>query len=157
MQAPEVIMSPANAGSRPGHFDEPTARKLTVTIPVLPAFVRRGFSKTQGLILMVLALLGGVALATWTISDPSLTFANGSEAENWLGFWGASFADFTMQFLGFAAIALLLPPMIWGIQKFALRPISHLAPRMGYWIGGLVFLATALACLPMPSDRKSVV
>lgn len=144
-------MSPANAGSRPGPFDEPAARKLTVTIPVVPPVIRRGFAKLQGVVLVALALLGGVALATWTISDPSLTFANGSTAENWLGFWGASFADFTMQFLGFAAIALLLPPLIWGIQKFALRPISHLAPRIGYWVGGLVFLATALACLPMPS------
>ncbi|MCJ8309352.1 MAG: DNA translocase FtsK [Rhizobiaceae bacterium] len=144
-------MSPNNAGARPGHFDEPGVRKLTVTIPVVPPFIRRGWAKLQGVILMVLALLGGVALSTWTISDPSLTFANGSTAENWLGFWGASFADFTMQFLGFASIALLLPLMVWGIQKFALRPIGHLAPRVGYWIGGLVFLATALACLPMPS------
>ena len=144
-------MSPANVGSRPGHLDEPTVRKMTVTIPVLPPVVRRGYVKLQGVVLMLLALLGGVALATWTISDPSLTFANGSAAENWLGFWGASFADFTMQFLGFAAIALLLPPLIWGIQKFSPRPISHLAPRLGYWIGGLVFLATALACLSIPS------
>jgi S-DNA-T family DNA segregation ATPase FtsK/SpoIIIE len=151
MQAPEVIMSPANVGSHPGQFDEPSPRKLTVTIPVVPAFIRRGYVKLQGAALMLLSLLGSIALATWTISDPSLTFANGSTAENWLGFWGASFADFTMQFLGFAAIALLLPPLVWGIQKFALRPISHVAPRIGYWIGGLVFLATALACLSIPS------
>ncbi|MEP0943212.1 MAG: DNA translocase FtsK [Rhizobiaceae bacterium] len=144
-------MSTANAGARPDQFDEPTVRKLTVTIPVVPPVIRRSFVKMQGIALMLLALSGGIALATWTISDPSLTFANGSTAENWLGFWGASFADFTMQFLGFAAIALLLPPLVWGIQKFSLRPISHLAPRVGYWIGGLVFLATALACLSIPS------
>ncbi len=150
MQAPEVVLSPSNMGSSTAHLDEPTPRKVTVTIPVMPAFIRRWIVKIQGIVLIGIALLGGVSLATWTISDPSLTFANGSTAENWLGFWGASFADFTMQFLGFAAIALLLPPLGWGIHKLAQRQINHLFARLGYWITGLLFVATALACLTIP-------
>ncbi|MEP1206964.1 MAG: DNA translocase FtsK [Rhizobiaceae bacterium] len=107
--------------------------------------------KLQGTALIIIAMLGGISLATWTISDPSLTFANGSTAENWLGFWGASFADFTMQFFGFAAIALLLPPLFWGLHKMAQRPLNHIVPRIGYWIGGLLLTATALACLTIPA------
>lgn len=150
MQAPEVILSPSSIG--PGHdvFAEPQPRKLTVTVPVMPKFLRKSISRTNGFILIALAVLGGISLATWTISDPSLTFANGSSPENWLGFWGASFADFTMQFLGFAAIALLIPPLVWGLHKISYRPLGHLVTRTGFWIAGLVTLATALASLPIP-------
>ena len=151
MQAPEVVLSPSTVGARPAHLKEPRSRQVTVTIPVLPAFLRRWVAKIQGLALILIALIGGIALATWTISDPSLTFANGSNVENWMGFWGASFADFSMQFVGFAAIALLLPPLIWGVHKLAQRPITHILPRLGYWVTGLLFTSTALACLTIPT------
>lgn len=150
MQAPEVILSPSSldTNTRPEHQAAP--RQLTVTIPVVPAFLHRWFGKLKGVCLIVLALLGGIALATWTISDPSLTFANGSAPDNWLGFWGASFADIAMQFFGFAAIALLVPPLIWGLQKLSLQPMTHLLPRMVCWIAGLVVLSAGLACISIP-------
>ncbi|MGI9363818.1 MAG: DNA translocase FtsK 4TM domain-containing protein [Rhizobiaceae bacterium] len=150
MQAPEVILSPQSLDSRSGPQEQPVPRQLTVTIPVVPAFLQRWYGKLQGFSLILLALLGGIALATWTISDPSLTFANGSEPQNWLGFWGASFADIAMQFFGFSAIALLIPPMIWGLQKLSLHPMTHLFPRMVYWIAGLVVFSASLACISIP-------
>ncbi|MEL6744473.1 MAG: DNA translocase FtsK 4TM domain-containing protein, partial [Pseudomonadota bacterium] len=92
-------------------------------------------------------LLGAVALATWTISDPSLTFANGSEAENWLGFWGASFADLSMQFLGFASLLLVAAPFVWGLMHLTRRIGSPLLVRLSYGLGGLVCISAALGCV----------
>jgi len=151
MQAPEVTLSSSHVGSGYSHADKQAVRQLTVTVPALPPFLRRWYSKFQGMILMALALLGGLSLATWTVSDPSLTFANGAKAENLLGFWGASFADFSMQFLGFAAIATLLPLLSWGLNKVAMQPVTHALRRFGCWIASLVILAAALACLSIPS------
>jgi len=150
MQAPEVILSSSTLGHGHDAFAERQPRKLTVTVPVMPRFLRKSISKANGFLLIVLAILGGIALSTWTISDPSLTFANGSSPENWLGFWGASFADFTMQFLGFGSVALLIPPLIWGLHKISFRPLGHLLTRIGFWIAGLVALTSALAAIPIP-------
>jgi len=127
MQAPEVVMTDRSLGNAGGldravyTGDEASAPFRNVgaaRMAFIPAFLRKPLSKIWGYCLVLLVILGAVSLSTWTISDPSLTFANGSVAENWLGFWGASFADFTMQFLGFAAIAFLIPPLSGACLKY---------------------------------------
>ena len=150
MQAPEVTLTRSGIADDHAHMQHRQGRQISVTLPVMPAFIGRWLAKLSGYLHLLIVLLGGISLATWTISDPSLTFANGSEAENWLGFWGASFADFTMQFLGFASIALLIPPAIWGALKLLARPLNRFFYRIGTMIVGLVFLAAALACISIP-------
>ena len=116
----------------------------------IPASLLAPMTKLAGAFLCIFSGLAAIALSTWTISDPSLTFANGGTAENWLGFWGASFADFSMQFLGFAALGLLLPPFIWGIFKLTRRPLTQLRRRAAFWIGALTLSSAALGCVSMP-------
>ena len=151
IQAPEVVLSRNvrdNIGEDGGEqfFNEAAASSSFI-----PSFLRKPMLKLSGALLIILSALGAIALATWTISDPSLTFANGSEAENWLGFWGASFADFTMQFLGFGAVVLLVPPLIWGVFKYFGHTINSLSHRMGWYVASLVCSTAALACIGIPT------
>ena len=65
--------------------------------------IRRRLSELAGIALIVLALLGALALATWSVQDPSLSHATQKPIHNLLGFPGAIFSDLAMQLLGLAA------------------------------------------------------
>src|SRR5450631_1117537 len=101
--------------------------------------LRRRFSELAGLSLITLALLGAIALATWSVQDPSLSHATQTPVHNLLGFPGAIFSDLAMQLLGLAAIMLLLPEMLLGWRLLAHRPVGE------KWRGLLWILATFLA------------
>ncbi len=101
--------------------------------------LRRRLSELAGLALITLALLGAIALATWSVQDPSLSHATQSPVHNLLGFPGAIFSDLAMQLLGLAAIMLLLPEMLLGWRLLSHRPVGD------KWRGLLWILATFLA------------
>src|SRR5215475_13807111 len=105
----------------------------------LREILRRRLSELAGLSLIALALLGVIALATWSVQDPSLSHATQKPIHNLLGFPGAIFADLAMQLLGLAAILLLAPQALLGWRLLAHRPIGE-KWRVLFWI-----LATALA------------
>ena len=154
MQAPDIEISSANSGlDRFSNSGKGNTRRLNTTSlqRFFPSFLRGPLDKVLGVVLCVLVLLGVVSLSTWTISDPSLTFANGRSAENWLGFWGASFSDFFMQFLGLSSVIILVPVLIWGLLKLTGRSIGRLIPRLGYWIGAVIFLSAAMGCVSIPT------
>ncbi len=101
--------------------------------------LRRRLSEIAGLALITLALLAAVALATWSVQDPSLSHATQTPMHNLLGFPGAIFADLAMQLLGLAAIMLLLPEMLLGWRLLSHKPVGE------KWRGLLWILATFLA------------
>jgi len=101
--------------------------------------LRRRLSEITGLALITLALLGAIALATWSVQDPSLSHATQKPVHNLLGFPGAIFADLAMQLLGLAAIMLLLPEMLLGWRLLSHRPVGE------KWRGLVWVLATFLA------------
>ena len=76
--------------------------------------VRRNLSAISGLALLALSAAIAASLATWTVDDPSLSHATDLDPRNALGVPGAVVADLIMQFFGLAAIALLLPPVVWA-------------------------------------------
>ncbi|HYY83497.1 MAG TPA: DNA translocase FtsK 4TM domain-containing protein, partial [Beijerinckiaceae bacterium] len=78
------------------------------------AFVRRRAVELAGLGLVGVTAAMTAALATWTIDDPSLNNATAAQVRNLLGAPGAIAADLVMQILGLGAIALLVPPAVWG-------------------------------------------
>ena len=104
--------------------------------------VRRRLSEVAGLALITLALLGAIALATWSVQDPSLSHATQTPIHNLLGFPGAIFSDLAMQLLGLAAI-LLLPEALLGWRLLAHRPVGD-KWRSLVWIAA-TFLAAAFA------------
>ena len=101
--------------------------------------VRRRLSELAGLALITLALLGAIALATWSVQDPSLSHATRTAVHNLLGFPGAIFADLAMQLLGLAAVLLLLPEALLGWRLLSHRPLGE------KWRGAVWILATLLA------------
>jgi DNA segregation ATPase FtsK/SpoIIIE, S-DNA-T family len=105
--------------------------------------IRRRLSELAGLSLITLALLGAVALGTWSVQDPSLSHAVQKPIHNLLGFPGAIFSDLAMQLLGLAAILLLVPEAMLGWRLLAHRPIGN-KWRSLLWIVA-TFLAAAFA------------
>ncbi|MGH6663706.1 MAG: DNA translocase FtsK 4TM domain-containing protein, partial [Pseudolabrys sp.] len=101
--------------------------------------LRRRLSELAGLALITLALLAAIALATWSVQDPSLSHATQNPVHNLLGFPGAIFSDLAMQLLGLAAVMLLLPEMLLGWHLLSHRPMGN------KWRGLLWILAAFLA------------
>jgi DNA segregation ATPase FtsK/SpoIIIE, S-DNA-T family len=101
--------------------------------------IRRRLSELAGLALISLAVLGAIALATWSIQDPSLSHATQKPIHNLLGFPGAIFADLAMQLLGLASILLLVPELLLGWRLLSHKPVGE------KWRGLLWIVATFLA------------
>ncbi len=110
--------------------------------------LRRRLRELAGVGLVGLAILLALALATWSVQDPSLSHATNAPIRNVLGFPGAIVADLLMQLFGVAALAFVLPVAVWGWRLASHRPLSRERIRLIFWILG-VLLATAFAsCLP---------
>src|SRR6201999_2489104 len=95
-----------------------------------------------------IAMMAGIALATWTVQDPSLSHATDAKVHNLLGQPGAIVADLLMQLLGLGALALLLPLAVWGYRLLGHRPLSREKLRVMLWIFGAVLWAAFASCLP---------
>src|SRR5262249_29022711 len=61
---------------------------------------------------------------------------------------GAIVADLLMQLFGVAALALVLPPAIWGWRLVSHRPLRREGIRLLVWLVGLVLAAGFAALLP---------
>ena len=99
------------------------------------------------------ALLGGtgivaIALATWSVQDPSLSHATNAPVRNMLGLPGAISADLMMQLFGIATIALLFPVAAWGWRMLTHRPLDRERVRGLLWIAGAFAAAGFASCLP---------
>ncbi len=99
------------------------------------------------------ALLGGtgiaaIALATWSVQDPSLSHATNAPVRNMLGLPGAISADLMMQLFGIATIALLFPVAAWGWRLLTHRPLDRERVRGLLWIAGAFAAAGFASCLP---------
>ena len=109
--------------------------------------LRRRLSEIAGLALITLAFLAAVALATWSVQDPSLSHATQTPVRNLLGFPGAIFSDLAMQLLGLAAVMLLVPELQLGWRLLAHRPVGEKWRGM-LWILATFFAAAFASTLP---------
>src|SRR5262245_25029528 len=105
--------------------------------------IRRRLSELAGLALITLALLGALALATWSVQDPSLSHATQKPIHNLLGYPGAIFSDLAMQLLGLAAILLLVPEALHGWRLLSHKTFGE-KWRSLFWILA-TFLGAAFA------------
>src|SRR2546423_2666793 len=114
----------------------------------LRAALRRRLSEIIGAALIAIAGIAAVALATWSVQDPSLSHATNAPVRNMLGLPGAIGADLMMQLLGIATIALLFPVAAWGWRLLTHRPLDRARVRLVLWIVGAGAAAAFAACLP---------
>jgi S-DNA-T family DNA segregation ATPase FtsK/SpoIIIE len=112
------------------------------------AILRRRLREVSGIALISLAMMAGLALASWSVKDPSLSHATDAPVHNLLGMPGAIAADLLMQLLGLGSVALLLPVAVWGYRLLGHRRLSHERLRVFVWIFGAVLAASLASCLP---------
>src|SRR5947209_4983615 len=114
----------------------------------LRAALRRRVHEIVGGALIGVAGVAAVALATWSVQDPSLSHATNAPVRNMLGLPGAIGADLMMQLLGIATIALLFPLAAWGWRLLTHRPRDRERVRLVLWIIGAGAAAGFASCLP---------
>src|SRR5271170_4326721 len=114
----------------------------------LGAILQRRLREFGGIALISLAMMAALALATWSVDDPSLSHATDRAVHNLLGRPGAVAADLMMQLLGLGALALLLPIAVWGYRLLGHRPLSRERLRVLLWVFGTVLAAAFASCLP---------
>ncbi|MGC9953738.1 MAG: DNA translocase FtsK 4TM domain-containing protein [Rhizomicrobium sp.] len=105
-----------------------------------------------GLLVLLATFAVLIALLSYDSGDASLNNANGDEVSNFLGPIGATAADLLLQAFGFAAIAFLAPPAVWGTRALMGRTLRHAVMRAFAWPLGTVLLAAGLGILPRPES-----
>ncbi|WP_185984328.1 DNA translocase FtsK [Aureimonas mangrovi] len=101
-----------------------------------------------GLGLLALAFFMGMSLASWNVSDPSLSLASADPVTNLAGPSGAIVADLAMQIFGLASVLLVVLPAIWAVTLISGRHIGQFGRRGWLAFGGIVLAAAALGCFP---------
>jgi DNA segregation ATPase FtsK/SpoIIIE, S-DNA-T family len=114
------------------------------------AAIRRRLRELGGLVMFAAVGVAVFALATWSVNDPSLSYATSAPVRNALGVTGAIAADLAMQLFGVATIAIILPPAFWGWRFFTHRMLDRLRWRVAAWTAGLMSSAAFASCLSRP-------
>jgi DNA segregation ATPase FtsK/SpoIIIE, S-DNA-T family len=114
----------------------------------LGAVLRRRLREMGGIALLSLAMMAALALASWSVHDPSLSHATDARIHNLLGRPGAIAADLMMQLLGLGSLALLLPVGVWGYRLLGHRPLGRERLRALAWLFGAVLAAAFASNLP---------
>jgi S-DNA-T family DNA segregation ATPase FtsK/SpoIIIE len=115
-----------------------------------PALSIRVPVRVVGLVLLGLVGVCLAALASWSVDDPSFSYATDKSPANWLGFPGAAIADMLFQVFGLAALALLVPPALWGWAFARRRVPSRMGLRALAWVVATLLLGGVLSFVAMP-------
>ncbi len=133
-----------------------------ISEPVCAFLIRRG-AEIAGLALAGVTACLALALASWSVDDPSFNHAASSPVHNFLGSPGAAAADLVIQLLGLSSIAFLAPPCLWGWRLLTARRLERARARLGLWLAGglcsagLASLFPVTARWPLPSGLGGVV
>jgi S-DNA-T family DNA segregation ATPase FtsK/SpoIIIE len=120
--------------------------------PLLPASLRhrlgRWLLRATGSGVLIACLACGLALATWSAGDPSLSHVTSGSIRNLLGPLGAIIADLLMQLLGLAGVLVLLPPLLWALPLSSGRPLEAWRGKLALAPIAIVAIAGAISSLP---------
>jgi len=120
--------------------------------PLLPASLRhrlgRWLLRAAGSSVLIVCLACGLALATWSAADPSLSHVTSGGIRNLLGPLGAILADLLMQLLGLAGVLTLLPPLLWALPLSSGRPLEAWRGKLALAPVAIVAVAGAISSLP---------
>lgn len=119
-----------------------SAPSIAISIPV----------RLVGAVILVLVVVMMASLASWSVDDPSLSFATSKQAANWLGFPGAVIADLSFQILGLATLVMLVPPALWGWSLIRRVVPSRMPLRVLAWIGATLLSTGVLAFIAVPQS-----
>jgi DNA segregation ATPase FtsK/SpoIIIE, S-DNA-T family len=115
---------------------------LAIRIPV----------RVIGFVVLGLVALLMAALASWSVDDPSFSYATSKPAQNWLGFAGAVVADLSFQVFGLGMLAVIVPPALWGWALVRLRVPPMMGLRLVAWVGASLLICGVLAFVAVPES-----
>src|SRR5260370_37919341 len=113
--------------------------------------IHRRIREIGGIGLLAIAAAAAMALASWSVQDPSLSHATAAPVRNLLGAPGAIVADLLMQLIGLASIALVLPIAVRGWRLLSHRSLDRERLRLGLWF--LRALAGPALASSVPASR----
>jgi len=93
-----------------------------------------------------------LALSSWSVNDPSLSYATTHRPQNWLGFPGAVVADLSFQFFGLAIFVAILPLALWAWLLIRRRLPTRMPLRFIAWVAASVLSAGVLAFIAVPQS-----
>jgi len=103
-----------------------------------------------GLVLLVLVAVCLAALASWSVDDPSFSYATAKTPANWLGFPGSALADILFQVLGLASLVMIVPLALWGWALARKRVPTRMGLRLLAWLGSTILGAGVFSFIAMP-------
>lgn len=115
-----------------------------------PAIAIRIPLRLAGAVLTVLAAVLLVSMASWSVDDPSLSYATSKVPANWLGFPGAVVSDLAFQFLGLAGLVMVVPMALWGWAMLRRCQPTHMGLRLVAWLGAVILAAGMFGFIAMP-------
>jgi DNA segregation ATPase FtsK/SpoIIIE, S-DNA-T family len=115
---------------------------LAIRIPV----------RVIGFVVLALVALVMASLASWSVDDPSFSYATSKPAQNWLGFPGAVIADLSFQVFGLGMLAVIVPPALWGWALVRLRVPPMMGLRLVAWVGASLLICGVLAFVAVPES-----
>src|SRR5579862_732471 len=121
---------------------------LSFLSDALRDLVRRRLREVLGIAFIVTAILLALALASWSVQDPSLSHATNNPVRNLVGLTGAITADLMMQLMGLGALAVVLPIAVWGWRLAGHRPLGREWLRVAAFVVGVLLAAAFASCLP---------
>ncbi|GLQ54522.1 DNA translocase FtsK [Devosia nitrariae] len=127
--------APPRSGAAPG-------LSIAIRIPL----------RLAGLVLLAVVAVAVVSLASWSVDDPSLSYATAKPAQNWLGFPGAVIADLMFQLFGLASLVMLLPLALWGWAMARRQRVARLGLRVGAWVLSALLATGVFAFMPSPAS-----
>jgi DNA segregation ATPase FtsK/SpoIIIE, S-DNA-T family len=137
--------------SRKSWFDRSGRSEKGGRKPFLSPAMRQALadrsSEALGFLFGLVALVLIAALLSYSASDPSANtnVPSGVPIHNLLGLPGAWFADFMIQWFGFAAYLPPLLIMAWGWRLSLHRPVRRPYNRIGFGVVGVLLASVALA------------
>jgi DNA segregation ATPase FtsK/SpoIIIE, S-DNA-T family len=121
------------------------------TVPAaLRRFIRNRMFEFSGLVLFSCLAATGIALASWSVDDPSLNHATDQVAKNLLGYSGAAIADELMQLMGLGVLPWLAIPMAWVVRFLAHERPERFFMAILSWIAASFLACGAFAMVPAP-------
>jgi S-DNA-T family DNA segregation ATPase FtsK/SpoIIIE len=115
----------------------------------LRRFLRNRALEFVGLALFALVIAAGVALATWSVEDPSLNHATDRAVQNWLGYPGAIVADELMQLLGLGVLPFAAIPLAWAVTFLSHNTLHRPWTGLLWWLAATIAACGALSLLPV--------
>jgi DNA segregation ATPase FtsK/SpoIIIE, S-DNA-T family len=126
------------------------AEKVEEARRTLVRYLRIAAMRGAGLLVLLAAAAVLLALVSYDPGDASLNNATDREVFNLMGPVGATAADLLLQFFGFAALAFLAPPIVWGTRAMLGWTLRYAVLRAFAWPLGTIFVAAGLGLLPPP-------